>query len=250
MIAFALACACTIPANARTLAAIKASGTLGLCAHPNSLPFASKTAEPPGFQIELGRAIAQQLGVTLRPDWVLTAIQIPRAECDILVDTIAVPDAPPDFGIKLSKPYYRSGVVLVVPNGSPVASFSDLNAHTKVGVQVGSLAAMTLDKRHVPISVFGLEDEMLAALAAGQIDAAAVSLAAGGYYTKLHPDRQMRIVPPDEAEPDLVWNVAIGMRRPDDALRQAIDAALDRLSADGTIQHIYAHYGVAIQPPR
>ena len=41
------------PAQARSLDAIRSFGALGLCAHPNSLPFASKAGDPPGFQVEL-----------------------------------------------------------------------------------------------------------------------------------------------------------------------------------------------------
>jgi len=40
------------------------------------------------------------------------------------------------------------------------------------------------------------------------------------------------------------------MVRPDDKLREAIDAALERLRADGTIDRIYRRYGVALQLPR
>jgi len=42
-------CCLAFATHARTLAEIKERGAIGLCAHPNSLPFASKTAEPPGF---------------------------------------------------------------------------------------------------------------------------------------------------------------------------------------------------------
>ena len=57
-------------------------------------------------------------------------------------------------------------------------------------------------------------------------------------------------LPLDESQHDLVWNVAIGMRRPDDALRQAIDQAIDRLSANGEIAEIYRRYGVTLQAPK
>jgi polar amino acid transport system substrate-binding protein len=237
-------------ASASTLAVIKERGSISLCAHPNSLPFASRTAKPPGFQIELGQALAQQLGVSLTPEWVLISYQIPRTTCDIILDTIAASDAPPDFGIKLSKPYYRSGVILAVPQGSTIKSFRDLNAHTKVAVQTGSLAAMSIDRRHVPISVFGFDEDMLEALAAHEVDAAAVTPLTAGYYNVQHADHPVTLLPPDETEHDLVWNVAVGMRRPDDALRQAIDQAIDRLSADGVITSIYRRYGVSLQPPR
>jgi polar amino acid transport system substrate-binding protein len=38
--------------------------------------------------------------------------------------------------------------------------------------------------------------------------------------------------------------------KPDDKLRAAIQSALDRLSADGTITRIYAKYGINLQPPK
>ena len=58
------------------------------------------------------------------------------------------------------------------------------------------------------------------------------------------------VLPAEDAMPDLAWNVAVGLRRPDDAMREAIDAALDRLSDDGTIAQIYGRYGVSVQRPR
>jgi polar amino acid transport system substrate-binding protein len=238
------------PVGARTLSAVREGGEIRMCAHPNSLPFASKTANPPGFQVELGRALARQLGVSLATDWILIAYQLPRTDCDIILDTIAAPGAPPQFGIKLSKPYYRSGVVLAVPQGSPISSFATLNSQTKVGVQSGSLAAMTLDRRHVPTSVFGFDEDMLDALTHHEIDAAAVSPISAGYYNIQHAGHPVVILPPDDTESDLVWNVAIGMRHPDAALMQAINAAIDRLSADGTIARIYGRYGVTLQPPK
>jgi len=237
-------------APARTLSAIRESGSISLCAHPNSLPFASRTAQPPGFQVELGQTLAQQLGVSLAVEWVLISYQIPRTSCDIILDTIAADDAPPDFGIRLSKPYYRSGVFLAVPQGSAIRSFDDLNSHTKVAVQTGSLAARSIDRRHVPISVFGFEEDMLDALAEHEVDAAAVTPLTAGYYNLQHADQPVRLVPLDAADADLVWNVAIGMRRPDDALRAAIDQAIEQLTSNGEIARIYQHYGVTLQPPR
>jgi polar amino acid transport system substrate-binding protein len=237
-------------ASARNLSVIKNAGTIRLCAHPNSLPFASKKADPPGFQVELGEALARELGVSLGVDWILISYQIPRTSCDILLDQIADPDISEDFGIMLSRPYYRSGVALVVRPDSRLTSFHGLDGTTKVGVQTGSLAAMTLSQRHVPISVFGFEDDMLAALAAREVDAAAVTPVSAAYYNHLHPDQPFTILPPDETEQNLVWNVAAGLRRPDKALREAVEAALAHLAADGTIARIYGHYGIALQPPK
>jgi polar amino acid transport system substrate-binding protein len=54
----------------------------------------------------------------------------------------------------------------------------------------------------------------------------------------------------DEGEAGLNWNVAIGMVRPDKELREAVDAALDKLRNDGTVERIYQRYGVVLQPPK
>src|SRR5438445_1604298 len=102
-------------APARSLDMIRAGGALHLCAHPNSLPYASKAGNPAGFQIELGEALAKELGVTLATEWIVVPSQVFRADCDILLDAIADPEAQADTGLRISKPYYPSGVGLAVP---------------------------------------------------------------------------------------------------------------------------------------
>ncbi len=238
------------PAAARSLAVIRAIGTLHLCAHPNSLPYASKTGNPPGFQIELGQALAEELGVALSTEWIVISAQAFRTDCDIILDAIADPEAQADTGLQISKPYYRSGVALAVPRGSAITNLANLNDHTKVGVQVGSVAAMHLSQQHVRTSTFGFEEDMLEALAAGEIDAAAVTPISAEYYNLTHRAGGFAILPPDETAPDLVWNAAVGMRKPDDQLVNAIDAALDRLRANGTLGRIYQKYGISLLPPR
>jgi polar amino acid transport system substrate-binding protein len=38
--------------------------------------------------------------------------------------------------------------------------------------------------------------------------------------------------------------------RPDQALREPIDGAMEKLRADGTVAKIYGRYGVALQAPK
>ncbi len=238
------------PAQARSLDSIRSAGVIGLCAHPNSLPFASKAGDPPGFQVELGQALAGQLGVSLRLDWIITRYQMRGAGCDIVLDVIADREAQSETRLRISKPYYRTGVALAVPSSSTLTSFKSLNEHTKVGVQVGSVAAMIISQRHVPTSTFGFESDSLDALSNHEIDAAAVTPTAASYFNLTNPGKAVRILDRDESEADLNWNVAVGMVRPDDNLREAIDAALERLRADGTIDRIYKRYGVVLQTPK
>ena len=238
------------PAQARSLDTIRSVGALGLCVHPNSLPFASKAADPPGFQVELGQALARELGVSLRLDWIITQYQMRSADCDIVMDVIADREAQSETNLRISKPYYRTDVALAVPSDSKLTSFKSLDAHTKVGVQVGSMAAMIISQRHVPTSTFGFEVDSLEALANHEIDAAAVTPTMASYFNLTHPDKAVRILDRDESEADLNWNVAVGMVRPDEGLRAAIDGALERLRADGTVERIYGRYGIVLQSPR
>ncbi len=91
---------------------------------------------------------------------------------------------------------------------------------------------------------------MMEALAAHEIDAAAVTATVAGYFNATHPNQAVTILPPDDTKANMAWNLAVGLRRPDAKLREAIDAALDRLRDEGTISAIYARYGVSIRPPQ
>src|SRR5262249_24293458 len=142
------------PATPRSLDAIGQRGELALCAHPNALSFASKTGDPPGFQIELGQAIAAQLGVGQAQHWVINSVQYRRADCDIVLDAIADKAAVAEVGLRLSRPYYRSGVALAVARESPVTSVAGLGAGRRVGVPVVSLVAMRLAQQGVEMSPF------------------------------------------------------------------------------------------------
>jgi polar amino acid transport system substrate-binding protein len=236
-------------AGARPLDVIRERGLLSLCAHANALPFASKTQDPPGFQIELARALAQELGVTLQVEWVTSGFHFRVADCDIVLDTIAVPEVQAERRLQLSKAYQRSGVGLALRRDiTDVAGFEDL-AGRRVAVQTGSLAAMLLAKRGARLSSFGHEEDMVDAVVKGEVDAAAVSPSTVGYFIFRHPEVPVRFVHAYDAEPELRWNLAVGLRRADPPFREAIDRALERLMAEGTVGRIYGRYGIEHRPP-
>jgi polar amino acid transport system substrate-binding protein len=246
-VAFALLSAA--PASPRSLQAITDRGSLTLCANPNALPWASKTDAMPGFQIELAENLASRLGVSLTREWVLSAIQYRRAECDIVFDAIVSKGASVEGGLRLSRPYQRGGIVLAVRDQSGAASLDDLAAGQRVGVLTGSLASMTLGKRGIAISPFVLEGDLTAALAGGEIEAAAITPVAIGWFNMSHPQARIRMIAAFADNPDFNWNLAVGMIGPDDRLRQQVDAALGDMLTDGTIARIYARYGIEQRTP-
>ena len=237
-------------ATARSLEAIRQRGALTLCAHPNALPFASKHGDVPGFQVEIARELAKRLEVSLEQQWVINSFQYRRADCDIVLDAIADRAALAEVGLRMSRPYHRSGVALAVAANSSVASLADLQSGQRVGVQVGSIVSMILSKRGIETSPFAFEDDIMEALAKGEIDAAAVTPAAIGWFNQTHPDGRVRRIAAFEDDPNLNWNVAVGMISPDEKLTQGIDAALEALLADGTLARIYARYGIELQRPQ
>src|SRR5260370_28313491 len=172
----------------RSLQAIVDRGAVTLCANPDALPWASKTGAVPGFQVELAENLATRLGVSLTRQWVISAFQYRRVDCDVVFDAIASKGASVEGGLRLSRPYQRSGVVVPVRNESGLTPLAGLAAGHRVGVLVGSLVSMRLDTRGIKTTPFVLEGELIAALANGEVDAAAVTPTAIGWDNGAHPD--------------------------------------------------------------
>jgi len=250
-IIFLFAVALTTPALARPLEQVKESGAIALCAHPNALPFSAKDGALHGFQVETARALAQAVGVALETHWTVAAHDLNRADCDFVLDAIADPEAQAESRLTLSKPYGSSGVTLAVrADNDMIHGFGDLAGAGKIGILPGSMAAMILGQHGVHTSPAGFESDLLDEVAAGDLAGAAVTPTAIGYYNAGHAAHPMKAVATFADQRDLNWNLAVGIVNPDAALIAAIDAALDKLVAAGTIKAIYARYGVDLAPPR
>jgi ABC-type amino acid transport substrate-binding protein len=232
-------------AEARTLQAIHARGSLTVCANPNALPFSSKTGERRGFELELAEAMAKELGVGLEVGWVVFPFQMGRVDCDLVFDAIADPQVADEAHVRLSKPYNVSGVAIAVrPGLSGINGFADLKKEQRIGALVGSLARVRLGQKGIPTIPFTFEDELVEAVGKGELDAALVTPATVGYYNLLHKDAALTMVPAYESTPELRWAIAVGLRKADDALLNAVNDALERLLAQGTVKRIYASYGI------
>jgi polar amino acid transport system substrate-binding protein len=237
-------------AAARPLDSIKARGRLLVCANPNALPFSSKTGDRRGFELELGEALASELGIALEVGWAVFPNQVPRVDCDILFDSIVDKETAEDAHIRLSTPYTVSGVAIALRQGvEGIRGFGDLKRGQRVGAIVSSLASVRLGQRGLPTIPFTFEDEMLEALGKGDLDVALATPATIGYYNLNHRDAPVAVVRDSQSMPELNWEVAVGMRKADDALVAAVNAALDHMLAQGIINRIYASYGVEQSPP-
>jgi len=239
-----------LSADAASLATVRERETFGVCAHPDALPYSSQDRTLPGFQLEIAEAIAGQLGVRLRVEWIVFTRHARRVDCDATIGSIVKADTDggsPRRGPRLTKPYVASGYVLVIPATS--ASIERLEeVKGKVAVEHSSWPHYVLDSRKLPLSSYGSASEILDAVAKGEAIAGLVPDAYAGWYLKLHPGA-VKISDTYVPERDFRWNVAVALRNADAPLVEAVNRALDALIADQTIPKIFARYGIRYRPP-
>ncbi len=108
---------------------------------------------------------------------------------------------------------------------------------------------MTLEQRGLTTIPFAFEDEMMAAVASGEIDMAAVTPISAGWFLRENPEFGLRLLDIFADIGELNWNLAVGMRRSDRFLRRKVNGILEDLIATGELAELYARYGIAYRPP-
>jgi len=237
-------------AAAGSLAAIRESGWLHVCAHPDALPFSSQDPSRPGLQLEIGGAVARGLGVRMQVDWIVFTRHARRVDCDALMGSIVVlGDSTPRRGQRLTRPYAGGGYQLVVgPGVTGVSRIEDVKGG-KIGVEHSSWPHYLLSHQGLATAQFANQTEILEAVDKGEAAAGVVTGPYLGWYLQQHPGSAVKAVDTYVPPNDLRWNVAVALRNADDALLQQVNQILDGLLSDGTIQGIFAKYGIAYAPP-
>ncbi len=244
LLSTAFVAAAVTSAAARPLDVIKTRGNLLVCANPNALPYSSKKGDRRGFELELAEALATELGLALEVGWVVFPFHVSRVDCDVVFDSIVNDQFAQEAHLRLSKPYTSAGVAIALRAGlDGVKGFGDLKKGQRVGAVVGSVASVRLGQRGLPTIPFTFEDEMVELVGKGELDAALATPASIGYYNLNHKDAPVTVVR-DDSIPELHWEVAVGMRKADDALVAAVNGALDHLLEQGVVKRIYAGYGI------
>jgi len=247
-------------AEAASLAEVRQNGSLRLCAKPSALPFSNLAdrGSLAGFEVELAEVVAQEMGLRLDVTWVRNAGDMKNSDCDALMGAVASAASYDREGrtgpltthlpLRFSRPYADSGVVLAVSSRSSVRRLDDLQGQ-KIGVTVATLEHEWLDKNGFRVSVFASQEDIIAAIEAGEIEVGATNPVIIAWYRHEHPSTAVRI--PDGYEPEaaLRWTVSVGLRRADDALVAALDNALARVVEQRIPAQIYAKYGITYLPP-
>ncbi len=246
-----LACALLAPfaTQARTLAEARELGSFSICAHPDALPFAKEKGAVRGFQWELGEALAKAMGLGFEAKWIIPSYRAKLVDCDAKMDFI-VQGYEDESKVKLSRPYARGGVALAIGAGhDALTDFRTVVPGKKIGTMVNSMPSVILQKRGWMTSPYAFEDDLIEDLEKNEIAGGAISLNKIQWYLKQNPSSPIRFVHAYDGEEDMSWTLAVGLRRADQAMVDTVNQALDRLMADGTIERIYAKYGIAWRRP-
>lgn len=236
-------------AQQAALERIKRTGTINVCADPVRLPYSNDKMDPPGFDLEFSQALAQELGFKLGIVWHSThrGTKIVRQLADGTCDFF--PGFPVDasfeesnFRIIMSKPYYSSGFATLTRTDAADTILAD-SKKKGVGVQMGTLSDFRLFDRGYERKLYRNTKEMIEAIVQKEIDAAVVPALEGGYEVKTHGKADgLKILA--NTEKDFIFPMAVGFRKADQELRDMVNAAIDKLQADGRMKAIFDKYGM------
>ena len=192
-----------------------------------------------GIDIETAQAIADKLGLELQiddMDFDAALLSVQQGKADIVMAGVTVTDerkAVMDFSDS-----YATGIQsIIVPEGSDIASPDDL-AGKKIGTQRGTTGYIYCTDDFGEDAVVAYDSGLTAvqALNNGQVDAVVIDNAPAKEFVAANPG--LVILDTSYAEEDY----AIGMNKSNTALLEAVNAALEELKADGTLQAIVDKY--------
>ncbi|WP_027167926.1 substrate-binding domain-containing protein [Mesorhizobium sp. WSM3224] len=234
------------------LPAVADARELRVCADPNNMPFSNAAGQ--GFENRIAEIIAADLGAKLTYTWWAQRRGFVRNTlkaglCDL------VPGTPANLEmLRTTTPYYRSSYVFVSRKDSPdVTSFDDPRLRDmRIGVQLigddgaNSPPVQALGRRGIVGHLVGYPvygdysapnpaARIVEAVASGEIDLAVVWGPLAGYFaTKQKVPLRIAPVTPriDGPQLPLMYDISMGVRREDDALRGDVNSALARHKAE------------------
>ena len=191
-----------------------------------------------GIDVEVAQAIAEKLGLELvidDMDFDSALLAVQNGKSDMVMAGVTVNEereAVMDFSTS-----YANGVqVVIVPEGSDITSVDDLEGK-QIGCQRGTTGYIYCSDDFGDDAVVAYDSGLTAvqALNNGQVDAVVIDNAPAKEYVAANPG--LKVLDTSYAEEDYAIGLAKGS-----ALEDAINAALEELKADGTLQSIVDKY--------
>jgi polar amino acid transport system substrate-binding protein len=208
---------------------------------PYAFPDPNDPSRLIGFEVDLARAIARELGVEARQvqnawDSLIPALE--RGDFDIALNGLEITPEK-KLTVLFTQPYYIYTEQLAVrKDDDRIRGMADLPGR-KVGTLSGSVAQEILQKiPGVEIRIYTGQAEPYEDLAIGRIDAVLMDSPIAAYYAKPNPALNYAGPPMGEGE------YGIAIRKADGELKTRIDEILEKLYRSGELKKIYETWGL------
>ena len=246
------------------IARAKTSGVLNVCVDAYDFPASVKDADPPGYDIEILRAIAKRTKLQLDYVYPDTGTRgglgralrtsISQQKCSLFMGLGVGSDSAEEMQEKhlmFTRPYMSLGFVLVVQgtakeDKTKISDFKDV----KLGVAMSTPADAYLFDNHFDRSLFFRDRTLLKAMNVGEVNAALVWSSDLAYVQRDFPNGvKFHPVAGYQPEPTLRWDIAIAVPAGDTGLKQFLDDQIGELLKSGEVQKIVESYGVPFLAP-
>jgi polar amino acid transport system substrate-binding protein len=202
-----------------------------------------------GFEVELMHLLCGSLGP--RPElyqgqWDALLPTLSAGHVDAVVNGYELtPERAGDY--LATRPYYVFTLQLMVENGSPILDFSDLTKPKPGGgpwrvAVLGGSSAEAYAREHggsaISVSYFNGATDAMMAVRNGQADATLQDLPAARFYADQYPELAAAGSPVGHGY------YVMYLRRGDEALRRALDNAIERAIVNGELRRLYEKYGI------
>lgn len=204
--------------------------------------FRNEKNEIVGFDIDLAKEVAKRCNFKLEfqpVDWNLKEAELDSGNIDFIWNGYSVtPER--EEKVAFSEPYLDNKQIIITLADSPVESKADLAGKTvTVQGESSALEAVQKDQAFVdslgkPLVEFPTNIECFADVEAGRSDAIVVDEVLARDYMKKNGEEKFKVLKDDFGEEVF----AVGMRKGDTELVDAVNKALAAIKADGTFDEI------------
>ena len=196
--------------------------------------FHDEDDELTGFDIEVARAVAAELGAEAsfaEGEWDGLLAGLDSGRFDTMANGVSVtPDREEQYDF--TEPYAYNRIVVITMEDSDIASMEDLDGRQTANTLGSSYAALA--ESHGATNT-GVDDfnQTIELLEQGRIDATLNDEVVFQDYMNAHPDAPLKVA----AVNDEPTRVAFPLRKGDEtaSLREAMNGAIEILRADGTL---------------
>ncbi|TDL47071.1 ABC transporter substrate-binding protein [Kocuria rosea] len=225
-------------ATASSAVALVEPGFLTVCSESNYPPFEMEEGgEMVGLDMDLGREIAEDLGVemknvTLAFESIQSGAALETDQCDVAISALSITEERRTV-MDFSDPYYDNEVGLVTDGEDGVGSIDAAREEqVRVGVMQGTVGET--QARELGLNAVQFEDAttLFTGLSTGSVDAVLDDVTAIAQHAQDDPDFVV------QETADLDDQLGVAVAKGDEAMLGAVDATLDRIEEDGTLERI------------